>query len=161
MSVCRCPFLALCQQQGAANGRKRRHKAKVRNRRIRRVMVGEPATSSILPQRPANVALFVLLTGGLPVQNPSDLPRGYRWAVTGWDGRQAPRLDYLGRRGSDQSSTTFTFRAMPCVIPTLLLSTNRIYQRGERTEQPMIATIPPTVHHPLRPNHRRELVGLS
>ena len=34
----RCPFLALSVQQRAANGSKRRHKTKVENRRISRVV---------------------------------------------------------------------------------------------------------------------------
>jgi hypothetical protein len=52
----RCPFLALSMQQRAANGSKRRHKAKVENRRILRMMRRDPATSSTSPQRAANVS---------------------------------------------------------------------------------------------------------
>ena len=63
-----CPFLALWVQQRAANGGKRRHKAKVENRRILRVMTRDPATSSTPPQRAANVFFFRLLTGGLLVR---------------------------------------------------------------------------------------------
>jgi len=50
----RCPFLALSTQQTAANGSKRRHKAKVENRLILRVMAHVPATPSTWPQRAAN-----------------------------------------------------------------------------------------------------------
>jgi hypothetical protein len=46
----RCPFLALWKQQGAANGRKGRHKAKAENRRILRGMKRDAATSGKLPQ---------------------------------------------------------------------------------------------------------------
>jgi hypothetical protein len=52
----RCPFLALSVHQRAANGSKRRHKAKAENRRIPRVMARDPATSSTRRQRPANDA---------------------------------------------------------------------------------------------------------
>ena len=52
----RCPFLALSVQQGAANGSKRRHKAKVENRPILRAMARDPATSSTPPQRAANAS---------------------------------------------------------------------------------------------------------
>jgi hypothetical protein len=54
----RCPFLALSVQQGAANGSKRRHKAKVGNRRIPRVMKRDPAASGKLPQSAANASFF-------------------------------------------------------------------------------------------------------
>src|ERR1041384_6775181 len=47
----RCPFLALWAHQRAANGSKQRHKAKVENRRILRVMKRGSATSSAPPQR--------------------------------------------------------------------------------------------------------------
>jgi hypothetical protein len=52
----RCPFFTLSMQQGAANGSKRRHKAKVGNRRILRVMKRDPATSGKLPQSAANAS---------------------------------------------------------------------------------------------------------
>ena len=52
----RCPFLALSLHQRAANGGKRRHKAKVQIRAIRRVMAGHPATPSTRAQSAANVS---------------------------------------------------------------------------------------------------------
>jgi hypothetical protein len=48
------PFLALSVHQRAANGGKRRHKAKVETSRMLRVMAHDPAASSTLPQRAAN-----------------------------------------------------------------------------------------------------------
>jgi hypothetical protein len=56
MDLSVCPFLALSMQQRAANSSKRRHKAKVDNRRILRGMEPNPATSSTPPQRAANVS---------------------------------------------------------------------------------------------------------
>jgi hypothetical protein len=51
-----CPFLALSLHQTAANGGKRRRKAKVENRRILRVMARDPATANTPPQRAANAS---------------------------------------------------------------------------------------------------------
>jgi hypothetical protein len=50
----RCHFLALSVQQGAANGTKRRHKAKVENRLILSAIAHGPAMFSTLQQRAAN-----------------------------------------------------------------------------------------------------------
>jgi hypothetical protein len=52
----RCPFLALSVHQRAANGSKRRHKAKAEDRWIFRVMARDPATPSKEAQRAANVS---------------------------------------------------------------------------------------------------------
>jgi hypothetical protein len=52
----RCPFVALSVHQRAANGGKRRHKAKAEDRPILRVMMRDPATSSTRRQRAANVS---------------------------------------------------------------------------------------------------------
>jgi predicted nuclease of predicted toxin-antitoxin system len=51
-----CPFLALSEPQRAANGSKRRHKAKVTNWRIFRVTRRAPATSGNEQGRAANVS---------------------------------------------------------------------------------------------------------
>jgi hypothetical protein len=52
----RYPFLALSMQQRAANGSNRRHKAKLKNRRILLMMTRDPATSSTPLQSAANVS---------------------------------------------------------------------------------------------------------
>jgi hypothetical protein len=52
----RCPFLALSAHQRAANGGKRRHKPKVENQRILRVMAQRSVSSSTAPQRQAHVS---------------------------------------------------------------------------------------------------------
>jgi hypothetical protein len=52
----RCPFLALSVQQGAANGSKRRHKAKAAIRPILPAMARDPAACRTLPHSAANVA---------------------------------------------------------------------------------------------------------
>ena len=53
-----CPFLALWAQQRRANGRERRHKAKVGKRRIPGVMMRDPAAPNTPRQRAANVVWF-------------------------------------------------------------------------------------------------------
>jgi hypothetical protein len=56
LSLGRCPFLALWEQQGSATGSKGRHEAKVENPWILRGMKRDPAESGKPTQRAANAS---------------------------------------------------------------------------------------------------------
>ena len=71
-----CSFLALSLHQGAANGGKRRHTAKVSNRRILRGMKRDPATSST-PRKGRLATFFPPVNRSRPT-NPFD---GHRLRV--------------------------------------------------------------------------------
>ena len=101
----RCPFLALWMQQGAAHRSKPRHKAKVENRQIPRLMKRDPAVSSTWPQTAANGSTTGTFTTYLTTwarrrcwpTSPAGCRRGYRPSDFGESVRNL--LETCGREG--------------------------------------------------------------